>query len=876
MAVELQAGMMVGRYRLARRLASGGMGAVWAALDERLDREVAVKVLPRVLVTDPSAERRFEREARAMGRLHHPNVVAVFDVGTADPGTGEELPYLVMELISGRSLAELIREGPLEPQHAASIMHQVALALAAAHDAGVIHRDLKPSNIMVGSDGHVKVLDFGLARLMRSDGRSIEDTLTVPGMVLGSCPYMAPEQARGTSVSTASDLFAAGAVLYEALAGVRAFQGTTPMQVLQAVVRCRIAPLEEVAPDTPAPLAAIVERCLQREPDRRYASAADLAADLGRLRQQPTSVTRSGSTVQYTSASVEAFSRKRRRDRWLWSLAAGGAAVAGIAVGAMLGRSGSEPIRPDPGLWSVREIMRSQGVLSDPSWSPDGSTLALHRSVPGRSEIVAVDLSSGERWTLVESTGSLSVSAPRFSPDGRALLVKVVDGEHHELQVRPAIGGEPVAVLVDALHGAWVDAAQVVFSRQIGGTLPRLYKWRVDTGDVGEVPGLDPERAWWSARPGPRGGLVGLWGPSDARAGIRLIGRRGRETDVLQPGGLLRGVEWYPTGDSLVASLEGGLVRIDAGGVHALLPRMERVWDPSPSPDGSKLAVTRRDEVTDLISVDPDGGGWSCVQCRVPNTGWGSVAIDGSIAYRRTVAGTSGLFLIDTDGVERRLTPADEDASCPAFSPDGRRVAYLVTGGDTTTLEVIARDGGPPLVLAEDVEASEYPSWSPDGRFIVHAGGTPLRVRVVSAVGGAIRELTPEGGDYPVWSPRGDWIAYSVWTDPSDPLQGAWVVSPSGGAPRKVGELPSRLAWSRDGTSLYQLRRDDDRLELWQAAVDRWDWRRRAQLDIGARPQMHMEHLPFTVDPVTGRLILNRRSSVSSLLVYEGVDPERW
>jgi hypothetical protein len=180
------------------------------------------------------------------------------------------------------------------------------------------------------------------------------------------------------------------------------------------------------------------------------------------------------------------------------------------------------------------------------------------------------------------------------------------------------------------------------------------------------------------------------------------------------------------------------------------------------------------------------------------------------------------------------------------------------------------------LVLAEDVEASEYPSWSPDGRFIVHAGGTPLRVRVVSAVGGAVRELTPEGGDYPVWSPRGDWIAYSVWTDPSDPMQGAWVVSPSGGAPRKVGDLPTRLAWSRDGTRLYQLRRNDDRLELWEAPVDRWQWSRRAQLDIGARPQMHMEHLPYTVDPVTGRLILNRRSSVSSLLVYEGVDPNRW
>jgi len=288
------------------------------------------------------------------------------------------------------------------------------------------------------------------------------------------------------------------------------------------------------------------------------------------------------------------------------------------------------------------------------------------------------------------------------------------------------------------------------------------------------------------------------------------------------------------------------------------------------------LAVIRREEVSDLVAVDPDGGGWSCLQCRVPNSGWGSVAADGSIAYRRTVAGTSGLFLIDPEGVERRLTPPDEDASCPSFSPDGRRVAYLVTGGDSTTLAVIARDGGAPLAVADGVEASEYPSWSPDGRFIAHAGGSPIRVRVVSALGGAVRELTPDGGDYPVWSPRGDLIAYSVWTDPSDPRQGSWVVSPTGGAPRKVGDVPTRLAWSRDGTRLYQLRREDERLELWEASVDRWEWTRRAVLDIGTRPQTHTEHLPFTIDPTSGRPVLNRRSSVSSLLVYEGLDPTRW
>lgn len=275
--------MLVGRYRLVEQMARGGMGTVWVARDERLERAVAVKVLPALLVSDPSAQRRFEREARAMGRLQHPNVVSIHDVGTADPGTGEELPYLVMALVRGESLDQLISQGPLPPRRVARIFTQVASALATAHDVGVIHRDLKPSNIMVGADDHVSVLDFGLARLAQQEGRTREETLTTPGMVLGSCPYMAPEQALGQKVAPPSDIFSCGAVMYEALTGRRAFEGATPMRVLQAVVRCEVTPLVELAPAVPEALAKVVERCLAKDLERRYAHAADLARDLASL-----------------------------------------------------------------------------------------------------------------------------------------------------------------------------------------------------------------------------------------------------------------------------------------------------------------------------------------------------------------------------------------------------------------------------------------------------------------------------------------------------------------------------------------------------------------------------------------------------------------
>ncbi len=260
------------------------MGTVWAARDERLDRDVAIKVLPRLLVSDSAAQRRFEREARAMGRLQHPNVVSIYDIGSADPGTGEELPFLVMEIVHGQSLDKLLTEGPLPCERAVHIFGQVADALASAHEAGVIHRDLKPSNIMVGARDHVSVLDFGLARLVQQEGSSQEDTLTTPGMVLGSCPYMAPEQALGQKVGPGSDVFSYGAVLYEALVGRRPFDGETPMRVLQAVVRCDFTPLAQVAPTTPEPLAKFVTRCLAREPEKRFASGVELAREAAGIR----------------------------------------------------------------------------------------------------------------------------------------------------------------------------------------------------------------------------------------------------------------------------------------------------------------------------------------------------------------------------------------------------------------------------------------------------------------------------------------------------------------------------------------------------------------------------------------------------------------
>ncbi len=283
--MTLAAGFRLGPYEILAPLGAGGMGEVYLARDPRLGREVAIKVLPAEVATDPERLRRFEQEARAASALNHPNVVTVHDIGREG-----EVAYLAMERIEGSSLRELLAQGPLPVRKLVAVAAQISEGLAKAHAAGIVHRDLKPENLMVSSDGFVKILDFGLAKSLRplaSGSESHAETVereTEPGVLLGTVGYMSPEQAGGRPVDFRSDQFSLGSILYEMATGRQPFRTETAVETLSAILRGDPPPLGQVRPDAPESLRWIAERCLAKDPEERYASTRDLARDLARLR----------------------------------------------------------------------------------------------------------------------------------------------------------------------------------------------------------------------------------------------------------------------------------------------------------------------------------------------------------------------------------------------------------------------------------------------------------------------------------------------------------------------------------------------------------------------------------------------------------------
>ncbi|MGH9486393.1 MAG: protein kinase domain-containing protein [Terriglobales bacterium] len=402
----MDASRKIGPFELLERLGAGGMGEVFKARDTRLNRLVALKFLPGDAST--AARERFHREAMAIAALNHPHICTLHETGD-DRGQ----PFLVLELLEGETLKARLGRGPLNVETLLDWAAQIADALDAAHRKGVLHRDLKPENIWVAPGGHIKVLDFGLARLEEEtsdEAPTMTAPLTSPGATLGTAPYMSPEQVRGQPLDARSDLFSFGCVLYEMTCRRRAFAAGNSAEVMAAILRGQPEKLRTLRPDAPAKLEEIVERCLEKDPELRYQSAADLRSDLKRLRRE------SGSASSVSAPPAAEAPRPAGRRWWRWA----GVAVIVIAVAALAWQL----FRPQPGAAPTPQLTFRQltfsGRIVAAALSPLGNFLAHVDATPQGDALHLLSVVSGSDVQIVPP-GNGCCSAPAFSPDGGSI-----------------------------------------------------------------------------------------------------------------------------------------------------------------------------------------------------------------------------------------------------------------------------------------------------------------------------------------------------------------------------------------------------------------------------------------------------------------------
>ncbi|HEY8412102.1 MAG TPA: protein kinase, partial [Pyrinomonadaceae bacterium] len=412
--MALEAGTKLGRYEIRSKLGAGGMGEVYRARDEKLNRDVAIKILPASFSENGDRLHRFEQEAQAAGTLNHPNILAIYDVGTDG-----DAPYVVSELLEGESLRDCLGHGPLPSRKAIDYATQIARGLAAAHAKGIIHRDLKPDNLFLTKDGHVKILDFGLAKLVQpaTDNFAQTDVATRkvhtdPGTVMGTAGYMAPEQVRGQAVDHRADIFSFGAVLYEMLSGRRAFHRDSAIETLNAI-------LKEEPPEltnTDHPIAPAVERviwhCLEKTPERRFQSATDVAFALESL----SGVTSQSSQQTLTHHQAVSISRKWTRERVIWL------AVCLLLLAATAALAIAYFSRSEPNARAVRLALTAPEKTTFPAdvtVSPDGSRVVfVANNSDGHRELWVRSFETGKPELL---TGTEDAAAPFWSPDSRSI-----------------------------------------------------------------------------------------------------------------------------------------------------------------------------------------------------------------------------------------------------------------------------------------------------------------------------------------------------------------------------------------------------------------------------------------------------------------------
>jgi Tol biopolymer transport system component len=793
------------------------MGEVYRARDPRLHRDVAVKVLPSEVATDSGRLQRFEKEARAAGALNHPNVLAVYDIGNH-----EGVPFVVSELLEGETLGSRLREGKLPPRKAVDLAVQIARGLAAAHERGIVHRDLKPENLFVTKDGRVKILDFGLAKLLEPESARPESiTATRSHEILGTMGYMAPEQVKGTDIDPRADIFAFGAVFYEMLSKRKAFQRETRAETLVATLNEDPPDLSAADPSIPIALSRIVRRCLEKRPEERFQSAPDLGFALEAL-----SGSSDAAPALKGSASEKAHSGSRHRV----------ALMAGVAtlVLAAMGWAGWR-LRHADYFWQnplagarFSRFTDWEGSERDAAISSDGQFVAFLAERDGPFDVWVGQVGSGEFLDLTKGSDpnlpNFLVHGVGFSGDAAHVWFRTnsEDGKAHSVMLVPTIGGAPRRFLPSAVEAAWSpdhdrilyfspDPGDPIFIADRNGGSPMQL--------CVAKPGIHQHYVAWS----PDGRFVyfarGI--PPDEMDIWRVAAAGGEVERMTHHNSLVA----YPTlldGRTLVytATREDGsgsglyAMDVDERVSHAVTAGIEEYVSVGTSADGRRLVATVANSVRDLWAVPitdhvVDESAVSrfklpTVRAAAPRFG------PDYLLYLGSKGAADGLWKLK-DGSQFELWKGSEGAvsSAPGVSPDGTRICLVVRREGRGLLALMASDGTNMRHLAGSLDVRGAPSWSPDGKWLAVTAteGKANPLFKVPVDGGAPVRLV-DGTDSvisnPVWSPNGRVILYSEGRDSAKVrLQGITPDKEAYPLPEVwVGNSGDRYRFLPDGNSL--------------------------------------------------------------------------
>ena len=791
-------GQTISHYRILDKLGEGGMGVVYKTEDAHLDRFVALKVLPPERVADPERKRRFVQEAKAASALNHPNIVTIYDIDEADG-----VDFIAMEYVQGKTLERMIGRKGLPVGEALHYAVQMADALAKAHAAGIVHRDLKPSNVMVTDDGVVKVLDFGLAKLLDRGGADADETRTLKphseeGVIIGTVAYMSPEQAEGKPVDARSDIFSFGSVLYEMLTGQRAFQAESKVSTLAAILHSQPKPPSDTGHPLAHELESAVLRCLRKDRQRRWQNMSDLKVALQDLKEESDS----GKLV---SSQVEARAAKRP---WLW-LAGAAAALLILGAGGWLFSSRFE--KPVAAIQAV-PLTTFPGAEVEPSLSPDGNqvTFAWNGEKQGNFSIYVKLVGPGKPIRLTDSPAT--ERSPAWSPDGRWIVfARYPDPGKAEIILIPALGG-PERKLAES-SGVWPFE---------GIEMPFL-AW-------------SPDSRWIVARNAnapAEWGLVAINVETGERQ--KLTGDMGDFSPAFSP-----------DGRRLVFARLGGIFLSD---IHSL-----SVSDSlKPQGEAKRLTYEERWAVAPVWTHDGRQILFSCGEL-LGSRGLYRIPADGSTRTAERIAGAdertqsvtivrkgassrlvyshggveTGLWEVglsaaaDPLGPPRKVAPSTARDGHPGYSPDGRRIVFTSDRSGTLEIWFCDKDGSNPSQSTSFGRGiAVIPHWSPDGGRIVfdyryQGEGRPF---VVSVAGGAPRPLTSGKEQYtdPVFSADGRWVYLSL-------LHGLGEICkmPSDGSrePRRAVEGNGRIPLpSADGKFLYYSKTWSP-ADIWQVTIN--------------------------------------------------------